>query len=387
MPVDFLFLSQDDVVEAGGTDMPAVIDVIEGAFRLKAEGQVINPNKVMLTWSDEPGTQELHGRIMAMPAWVGGEWDVAGLKWIPSVPANLGRGLPRANAIVLLSDRETGLPVAVLDGTVISAMRTGAVTGVAIRHLARPDASTAGLLGAGVLTRTQLMALAATRPGLEIARVYDPNTARTEALLAELAPTLPFPVATARSEREACEGADIIIPSTLAVTPTIAKEWVPAGGLVVLVSSLDGPEDLHEVTDLLVVDDRDHEGTADTRYLRRLRDAGIPAADDAVDLAEVVSGSASGPHVRRAAHRLLARRPRHGRRRHRRVRAPERPRTRPRHLAAPPRGATLDVGSPPWRPQPSTPRSRCRAARSRSRAPTRSSSRSAARRSSTTSTT
>ena len=110
MPVDFLFLSQDDVVEAGGTDMPAVIDVIEGAFRLKAEGQVINPNKVMLTWSDEPGTQELHGRIMAMPAWVGGEWDVAGLKWIPSVPANLGRGLPRANAIVLCPTARPGCP-------------------------------------------------------------------------------------------------------------------------------------------------------------------------------------------------------------------------------------------------------------------------------------
>ncbi len=89
MPVDFRFLTQDDVVAAGGTDMPAVIDVIEGAFRLKADGQVINPQKVMLTWSDEPGTQELHGRIMAMPAWVGGEWDVAGMKWIPSVPANL----------------------------------------------------------------------------------------------------------------------------------------------------------------------------------------------------------------------------------------------------------------------------------------------------------
>jgi ornithine cyclodeaminase len=294
MPVDFLFLSQDDVVAAGGTDMPAVIDVIEGAFRLKADGQVINPNKVMLTWSDEPGTQELHGRIMAMPAWVGGEWDVAGMKWIPSVPANLQRGLPRANALVLLSDRETGLPLAVLDGTVISAMRTGAVTGVAIRHLARPDVRTAGLLGAGVLTRTQLMALASERPGLEVARVYDPNTARTEALLAELTPSLPFAVAVARSECEACEGADVIIPSTLAVTPTIAKEWVPEGGLVVLVSSLDGPEDLHTVTDLLVVDDRDHEGTADTRYLRRLRDAGIAAADAAVDLAEVVSGAHPG---------------------------------------------------------------------------------------------
>jgi N-[(2S)-2-amino-2-carboxyethyl]-L-glutamate dehydrogenase len=292
--VDFLYLSQEDVVAAGGTDMPAVIDVVEGAFRLKAEGQVVNPQKVMLTWSDEPGTQERNGRIMAMPAWVGGEWDVAGMKWIPSVPANLERGLPRANAIVLLSDRETGLPVAVMDGTVVSAMRTGAVTGVAIRHLARADVRSAGLLGAGVLTRTQLMALAATRPGLEIARVYDPDRARAERLVAALEPTLPFPLAVAGSEREACEGADVIVPSTLATAPTIAREWLPEGCLVVLVSSLDGPEDLHEVTDLLVVDDRDHEGTADTRYLRRLRDAGIAAADDAVELSEIVAGRHPG---------------------------------------------------------------------------------------------
>ncbi len=294
MTVDLLFLSQDDVVAAGGTDMAALIDVIEGAFRLKAAGQVINPMKVMITWSDEPGTQERLGRIMAMPAWVGGEWDVAGLKWIPSVPANLTRGLPRANALVVLSDRETGLPLAVMDGTVISAMRTGAVTGVAIRHLAAEGARTAGLLGAGVLTRTQLMALAVTRPGLDIARVYDPDTARCERLLAALAPELPFAVAVAGSEREACEDADIIIPSTLAVTPTIEPAWVPEGGLVVLVSSLDGPESLHAVTDVLVVDDRLHEGTADTRYLRRLIDAGIATAADAVEIAEIVSGAHPG---------------------------------------------------------------------------------------------
>jgi N-[(2S)-2-amino-2-carboxyethyl]-L-glutamate dehydrogenase len=288
--VEMTFLSQDDVVGAGGTDMPAVIDVIEGAFRLKATGQVINPQKVMLTWSDEPATQEKHGRIMAMPAWVGGDWDVAGLKWIPSVPANLGRGLPRANALVVLSDRETGLPVAVMDGTIVSAMRTGGVTGVAIRHLSSPTARTAGLLGAGVLTRTQLMALAATRPGLDLARVYDPDTARTERLLEAMRGELPFPVAVARSEQEACEGADIIIPSTLATEPTIRKEWVPGGGLVVLVSSLDGPLDLHEVTDLLVVDDRNHEGTAHERYLRRLCDAGLARLEDAVELSEIAAG-------------------------------------------------------------------------------------------------
>jgi ornithine cyclodeaminase/alanine dehydrogenase-like protein (mu-crystallin family) len=78
------YLSQEDVVAAGGTDVPAVIDVIERAFRVKAEGAVFMPPKAMITWSDEPGTEELHGRIMAMPAHVGGEFDVAGLKWIPS---------------------------------------------------------------------------------------------------------------------------------------------------------------------------------------------------------------------------------------------------------------------------------------------------------------
>ena len=115
------------------------------------------------------------------------------------------------------------------------------------------------------------------------------------------------------------------------MTPTIDKEWVPEGGLVVLVSSLDGPEDLHTVSDLLVVDDRDHEGTADTRYLRRLRDAGIAAADDAVDLAEVVSGRHPGRTSDDAAHRLLAGRPRHGRRRDGRLRAAQREGARPRH--------------------------------------------------------
>ena len=92
----FLYLSQEDVVAAGGLDMAAVVDVIERAFLVKAAGQVQMPPKVMIGWSDEPGSEERHGRIMAMPAYVGGEFDVAGLKWIPSVPDNPRlRGLPR----------------------------------------------------------------------------------------------------------------------------------------------------------------------------------------------------------------------------------------------------------------------------------------------------
>ena len=103
---EFLYLSQEDVVAAGGTDMAAMIDVMARAFAVKAAGEVFMPPKVMITWSDGPGTEERDGRIMAMPAYVGGEFDVAGLKWIPSVPDNPERnGLPRANALVILSER------------------------------------------------------------------------------------------------------------------------------------------------------------------------------------------------------------------------------------------------------------------------------------------
>src|SRR4029079_17276477 len=102
----FRYLSQEDVVAAGGLEMAAIVDGIERAFRVKAEGQVFMPPKVMITWSDEPGTEEKHGRIMAMPAYVGGQFDVAGLKWIPSVPDNPApRGVARGHALAALCAR------------------------------------------------------------------------------------------------------------------------------------------------------------------------------------------------------------------------------------------------------------------------------------------
>ncbi len=293
----FLYLSQEDVVAAGGTDMAAMVDVIERAFAVKAAGEVRMPPKVMITWADEPGTEELHGRIMAMPAYVGGEFDVAGLKWIPSVPGNPARnGLPRANALVLLTDRETGLPLAVMDGTVVSAMRTGAVTGVALRHLAGPGTEVACLLGAGVLAHTQLAALRVVLPSLREVRVFDPDMER----LARFCDRANVPdgpaVHPAASAEEAVRGAGAVVPATMAVEPSFAAEWVAPGATVVLVSSLDGPLDLQAVTDLLVVDDWEHESTHEGRYAQRLVAAGLVAADgsEAVELADVVAGRHPG---------------------------------------------------------------------------------------------
>src|SRR5689334_11181451 len=276
--------------------MAAMVDVIERAFRVKAAGEVVMPPKVMITWTDEPGTEERHGRIMAMPGYVGGEFDVAGLKWIPSVPGNPGRGLPRANALVLLSDRETGLPLAVMDGTVVSAMRTGAVTGVAVRHLAAGDERRACLLGAGVLAHTQLDALRLVMPALERVDVYDPDRERAQRFSTRQADVTGLDMRSADTAEAAVRGARVVGAATMAVRPTFDPDWLDEGVTVVLVSSLDAPVSLHAATDLLVVDDWVHESTHAGRYAERLVREGVVPADgsQAVELSDVVAGRHPG---------------------------------------------------------------------------------------------
>ena len=103
-----MFLSQEDVVAAGGLDVAATIDVVEEALRLHAVGDTRLPSKSALMWSDDLGSEETQGRIMAMPAYVGGSIALAGLKWIPSVPSNPARGFPRGIGLIVLTDPETG---------------------------------------------------------------------------------------------------------------------------------------------------------------------------------------------------------------------------------------------------------------------------------------
>ena len=294
----FLYLSQEDVVAAGGLDMAAVVDVIERAFRVKAGGHVFMPPKVMIVWSDEPGTEEKHGRIMAMPAYVGGEFDVAGLKWIPSVPDNPARrGLPRANALVLLSDRETGLPLAVMDGTVVSAMRTGAVTGVAVRHLAAPGRQRPACWAPGCWptrswTRCAWSCRRSARCACSTRRRRGPQR-----FCERQAAATGLDMVCAGSAEEAVRGAPgggagddgrrADVRAASGWTRASRWCWSPAWT---------ARSSLHAATDLLVVDDWEHESTHEGRYAQRLVEAGIVDASggEAVELADVVAGGHPG---------------------------------------------------------------------------------------------
>ena len=287
MPAELIFLSQEDVVAAGGLDMDACLDTIEETLALHHRGETISPPKASIHWSDDLDSDEKLGRIMAMPAYVGGKTDTAGLKWIPSVPSNPERGLPRGIGLIVLSDPATGLPRAVLDGTVVSAMRTGAVTGVAVRHLARRDAGAVLLLGAGVQARTQILALERTVPELSEIRLFDPRKDKAEALAEERSD---LPIRIVPDPAEASRGADVVVPATMAAEPFITPDWLGPGSLLVSVSSLDPTVETVAEADLVVADDVEHETAHASRLLARAEAAGLLDRDTVVPLGAIVDG-------------------------------------------------------------------------------------------------
>jgi ornithine cyclodeaminase/alanine dehydrogenase-like protein (mu-crystallin family) len=157
--------------------------------------------------------------VHAMPAMLrgaaaGGSDDLVGMKWVAGFDTNKALGIPAINAVVILNDATTGLPIAVMDGGPITAMRTAAVSGVAIRHFApavtgRPIR--AALIGAGVQGRSHLPVLGATLPGVEV-RAFDP-WAESLAALVDLGRSTDGVggIEAAASARDAIEGADVVV--------------------------------------------------------------------------------------------------------------------------------------------------------------------------------
>lgn len=254
--VEFIYLSQEDCISSGGLNMEESLQAIEKSFTLHGENKVIQPYKPVIRWGG-PETEETRGRIMTMPSYLGGDLDVAGMKWIPSIPDNPKKlGQPRASAIIILSDPNTGFPLAIMDGTIVSAMRTGAATGVAAKYLANPDSSIAGIIGAGVQSRTQLMAITSVfGQQLKEIKVFDLNQEKTEVFAQEMTKELGVPVRSCTSAEMVFDNSDIVITATMSSYPYVKGEWLKEGAFHSEISFWD--TDPQEVAhyDKVVVDD------------------------------------------------------------------------------------------------------------------------------------
>ncbi len=280
-------LSGADVRTA--VDMPAAIESMRDAFAALSAGKATVPVRLPLELEK--------GVSLFMPAHLH-DSGAAGAKVVSVHPGNAERGLPVIHAAVLVLDAETGRVVALMDGTWLTALRTGAVGGLAADLLARSDATTVALFGAGVQARTQLEAVRCVRPVADV-RVVSATGASAEALVAELreGPD-PLRAEVVSDPNEAVEGADVVIAATSSSTPVFSGARIEEGTHVTGVGSF--TTEMREVDAELIrrarviVDQREAILEEAGDIVGPIRDGVVDESVMAAEIGEILLGRAEG---------------------------------------------------------------------------------------------
>ena len=202
-------LSQNDLTQA--LPMGKAIEAMKEAFRVLSTGGALMPERTHIDIAKHKGT------ALFMPSYADHLGRI-GLKIVNVYPENPRQGLPCIQGMVCLLDGETGTPLALLNGTYLTALRTGAASGAATDLLARSDASEVAIFGAGVQARTQLEAVCAVR-SVQRVRVYDVVTEAAQAFAEDMSDRPSVKVTVADSPQAAIRSADVICTVTVSTTP------------------------------------------------------------------------------------------------------------------------------------------------------------------------
>jgi len=220
------------MIAAGVLNMPQAIDVVGQAQALLAEGLVRQPHKVVLR-NEETAQSEEEGRFNGLCASIGVPPRSMGMKWIGSFPANRERGLPRASALIILNSPQTGFPIALMDGTLVNAMRTGAMTALGLRYLAPKKTRKAGIIGSGVQSRTQILALHTELPQLEEIAIFGRQASAAAAIAEDCRKQWGAPVRPVPTIDQALDDADVALTITTADEPLMFARHIKPGALTV----------------------------------------------------------------------------------------------------------------------------------------------------------
>jgi ornithine cyclodeaminase len=256
--IEFLFLSEEDMIKAGVKDMPACIEAMEDVVKCLNAGDYVmggenhNSHGSQVSFPKEspfPNMPKDEGddrRFMAMPAYIGGPFDLMGMKWYGSNMANRKKGLPRSILTVMLNDKDTGAPLALMSANLLSAYRTGAIPGVGAKYLVRKDAKVCSICGPGVMGKTSLAAIMAVCPEIDTLKVKGRGKASLEKFVAYVKETYPSlkTIETVDTVEELLQDADVVSfansggtdPSTY---PFVKKAWIKPGAVLIGVSAFD----------------------------------------------------------------------------------------------------------------------------------------------------
>lgn len=248
--VDFLYLSEDDMIAAGVKDMKGCVEAMEEMFKLMKVGNYRmggangNSHGSMVMFPKESKFPEMpvdgpDRRFMAMPAYLGGKFDMAGMKWYGSNAENREKGLPRSILMLTLNDKDTGAPLAYMSANILSAYRTGAVPGVGFKYFAKEDAETIGIVGPSVMSKTALAAAMAVRPTIKIVKVKGRGKKSLDKFISHVKKEYPgVDIYAVETIEEAVRDSDIVSVSTSSPTgnpelyPYIAEEWIKPGAII-----------------------------------------------------------------------------------------------------------------------------------------------------------
>ena len=293
---NLIFLNNKAMNEQGVLDMHKAIIDVEKTYMLNWKGDVINPGKCVLRWGKTIEDENVLGRINAMPGYVGGDYDMAGIKWIGSGPMNYKEGLPRASVTVVLNDPKTKLPVCIADGTAVSTIRTGASGGVAIKLLAKSNAKAMTICGAGAQAPTQLEAALIARPSIEKLFIYDIKKENAQKFADKVKEKYSkLEVFVVDNPEQATRESDIIDCVTLASEPFIKGEWLKKGALVMNMADYEVDNECVKKADKLVVDFWEgikHRMISTVALM--WRDGLVRDSDIHAELGEILCGEKSG---------------------------------------------------------------------------------------------
>ncbi len=261
-------MSNNDVRIIGAADVEAalegresdVLDAVQKAYETHSCGASSLPHSSFLRFPDSD-----KDRIICLPAYLGEEYQLAGIKWIASMPDNVSRGMERASAVIILNDRVTGQPRAVMEGSIISKQRTAASAALASRVLAPGEPDAIGFVGCGPINTAIAQFLATTWPNVKRFMAFDLDPARADVFgesLRALIPGVHFTAAP--SLRELLGECPLLAFGTTVIKPYLNDlDACPAGTTILHVSLRDLSADAI-LSNHNIVDDIDHVNRAAT---------------------------------------------------------------------------------------------------------------------------
>lgn len=253
--IDFLYLSEEDMIKAGVKDMASCVEVMEDLLITLYKGDYVmgganhNSHGCMIMFPDDPQFEGMpknadDRRFMAMPAYLGGRYQMAGMKWYGSNVDNKKKGLPRSILMMMLNDKDTGAPLALMSANLVSAYRTGGIPGVGAKYLARKDAKVVSIIGPGVMGKTSLAAFVSVCPQVDTVKIKGRSQRSLDAFVKFVKEELPQikNIEVCDTVEAAVRDSDIISFTTtvrddVSSFPYISGDWIKKGALISMPSA------------------------------------------------------------------------------------------------------------------------------------------------------